>query len=255
MLIPLIENMPELVPVPEGIVTAIGPDTMVEVFTVAVIEVAEFTVKLSEGILTPPILTPVAPVKYRPVISIVVVEFGQPLVGLKLVIVGSGLFRRTDTLLLPLLAVTRSGFPSLSKSPIATDFGEEPELKSTLGAKEFVLILPLEEVFLKTEIVFDVEFATAISVFPSPSMSANLTEAGALPAVKSTFAAKELKFIIPLAPVLRRIEIELLRLLAAAISGFPSPSKSPAATEIVLKPVVKLTPGANELDVMLPFSD
>jgi hypothetical protein len=72
-----------LVPVPSGVVTTIRP--VVPEPTVAVIWVAEFTVK--EATAVPPIETAVAPVKLVPVIT-TEVEDAQPELGVKEVIVG-----------------------------------------------------------------------------------------------------------------------------------------------------------------------
>src|SRR6266540_6182908 len=73
-----------LVPVPDGVVTLIFPVTA-PTGTVAVIWVAEFTVKLVA--FTPPNLTAVAPVNPAPMIVTTVP--GRPLVGEKEVIVGA----------------------------------------------------------------------------------------------------------------------------------------------------------------------
>ena len=78
-----IVNVPAEVAVPLGVVTLTTP--VVPAPTVAVIEVEETTVKVVT--LVAPIVTAVAPVKLVPVI--VKVVLGQPLVGVKLVIVGN----------------------------------------------------------------------------------------------------------------------------------------------------------------------
>jgi hypothetical protein len=113
---------PALLPVPPGLVTLMLP--VVPAPTTAVIVVAEVTVK--EAAAVPPKLTAVAPVKLVPVRVTV-----EPLiaeVGVKLVTVGAktGLFLITETVLLPLFATAKSGLPSPSKSPIATEYGFEP---------------------------------------------------------------------------------------------------------------------------------
>src|ERR1700704_2168063 len=90
-------KLPALVAVPPAVVTLSGP-VVAPAGTVAVIAVAEFTVKLA---LVPLKVTAVAPVKFVPLI-VTVVPTG-PLLGAKLVIVG-GL--ETVTVKLPaLLAV------------------------------------------------------------------------------------------------------------------------------------------------------
>src|SRR5467141_1240169 len=78
-------KLPALLAVPSAVVTRIGP-VVAPVGTVAVIAVAEFTVKLA---LTPLNVTAVAPVKFVPLI-VTLVPTG-PLVGVKLVIVGGAL--------------------------------------------------------------------------------------------------------------------------------------------------------------------
>ena len=72
----------ELVAVPKGVVTLIGP-VVAPAGTVAVILVLELTVKLE---FAPPNATTVAPVKFVPLIVTLVPT--EPLVGVKLVIVG-----------------------------------------------------------------------------------------------------------------------------------------------------------------------
>ena len=86
-------NDEELVPVPYGFVTAIGPVVAAE-GTVAVICVSELTVKLA---LTPLNVTAVIPAKFPPVI--VTEELAMPLAGVKEVIEGEPSPERTEKLL------------------------------------------------------------------------------------------------------------------------------------------------------------
>ena len=95
--------------------------------------------------------------------------------------------RNTETVAELLLATARSGLPSPSKSPIATEEGLVPVVKSTLAAKLLAAILPLVDVLRNTETVFELLFATARSGLPSPSKSLIATETGLYPVVKSTF--------------------------------------------------------------------
>ena len=107
-------------------------------------------------------------------------------------------FLNTETVALPEFATTNSGFPSPSRSPMATLRGSEPVVKSTLAAKELVVIAPVALVFLNTETTGLLLFATAKSGFPSPSRSPMATSfPGVPPVVKSTLAAKELTSKIP----------------------------------------------------------
>ena len=62
-------------------------------------------------------------------------------------------FLNTETVLLLLFVTTKSGFPSPSKSPMATVCGFVPAEKLTLPAKEPDVISPMVLVFLNTETV------------------------------------------------------------------------------------------------------
>src|SRR5437867_66384 len=53
------------------------------------------------------------------------------------------MLRKTETILLPLLVTIRSGFPSPSTSPMATELGELPVEKLTGAASEVASITPL----------------------------------------------------------------------------------------------------------------
>ena len=79
-----------------------------------------------------------------------------PLIGVKLVMVGveaavTILLRQMEIEALPLFAPAKSGFPSPSRSPMATLRGFVPTEKSTLAAKELAVIVPKVLVFLNTE--------------------------------------------------------------------------------------------------------
>ena len=91
-----------------------------------------------------------------------------------------------------LFATTKSGLPSPSKSAIAAEIGPVPVVKSTLGAKELVVIEPEELVFLKIETVLLASFVTTKSGLPSPSTSPTAILFGLFPVVKLTAGAKEL---------------------------------------------------------------
>ena len=75
--------------------------------------------------------------------------------------------RKTETLPALEFVTAISNFPSPSKSPIATENGFKPVVKSTLAAKLPLVILPLVEVLRKTEIEFELTLATTISCLPS----------------------------------------------------------------------------------------
>ena len=80
-----------------------------------------------------------------------------------------------------------SGFPSPSRSPIASPFGEFPVAKSDLETRDTV---PPVLALRKTEIVLLLLFDTTISGFPSPSISEIAVAIGSVPVVESAFAAK-----------------------------------------------------------------
>src|SRR2546428_29810 len=101
-----------LVAVPAGVVTLSGP-VVAPLGTVAVIEVAEFTVKLA---LVPLNVTAVAPVKFVP-LSVTLLPIG-PLVGVKLVIVGIGVTAAVSPPSQPMKAKF-GGYASIPTSPVA----------------------------------------------------------------------------------------------------------------------------------------
>ena len=142
--------------------------------------------------------------------------------------------------------------PSPSKSPIATHAGVAPASKSTLAAKDAVVMLPAVLVFRKTDASFELQLAVARSGFPSPSISPMATFKGPVPEAKSTLVAKEPVTILPLVPILRRTETVFEVKLATTMSAFPSASRSPMATPEGLAPVVKSTLVANDPVVILP---
>ena len=140
-----------------------------------------------------------------------------------------GVLRRMEVLLLMLLAVATSGFPSPLKSPMLTERGPIPAVKSALVAKVGV-VAPVVVVLRRMDVVSLLKFVTAKSGFPSPLKSPMLTETGPVPVVKSTLGEK-VGVVAPVAVVLMRIEVVLLAKFAVAISGLPSPLKSPMLTE------------------------
>ena len=162
--------------------------------------------------------------------------------------------RKTETVLDELFATARSALPSPSRSPMATEEGVVPVVKSTLAAKLFASMVPLVEVLRKTETVLDDEFATARSGLPSPSRSPMATDCGAVPVVKSTLAAKLLEAMLPLAEVLRKTEKVFEAQFATARSALPSPSRSPMATEKGNVPGVKSTFVAKSLAAMVDLA-
>jgi len=97
---------------------------------------------------------------------------------------GIVVFKKTETEVESAFVTTISGFPSPLKSPIATDVGWGPVEKSVFAEKVGVA-LPAGVVFNKTETVFELPFAAAISGFPSPFKSRIATENVPLPVVKS----------------------------------------------------------------------
>ena len=53
------------------------------------------------------------------------------------------ILRNTDTVVVPLLVTTRSAFPSPSKSPMATQEGMLPGVKSTFEANDVAVMMTL----------------------------------------------------------------------------------------------------------------
>jgi len=83
-------------------------------------------------------------------------------------------------------------------------------VRSTLVAKELVVMEPELLVFLNTETVLLVLLVTAKSGLLSPSMSPMATLNGPAPVVKSTLAANELVVMDPDVLVFLNIETVLL---------------------------------------------
>ncbi len=84
---------------------------------------------------------------------------------------------RMEALVLPLFATAKSGLPSPLMSPMLTDVGLVPVVKSTLVAKVGVVAL-VAVVLSRMEALLLLRFATAKSGLPSPLMSPMLTETG-----------------------------------------------------------------------------
>src|SRR5207245_2805946 len=85
---------------------------------------------------------------------------------------------RTDTLLESALAVTRSGLPSLLKSPTASEPGLVPTPKLVAAPKPPV---PLPS---RMDMLLELKLATARSGLPSLSKSPTPTEIGPVPVPK-----------------------------------------------------------------------
>jgi len=136
-------------------------------------------------------------------------------------------------------ATTKSGFPSLLKSPILTDLGLLPVAKVTWVAKVGVAA-PAAVVLSRMEAVLLEKFATVKSGFPSPLMSPMLRDMGPLPVGKVTWVAK-VGVVAPVAVVLSRMEAVPPVAFATAKSGFPSKLKSPLLTDLGSTPVGKVT--------------
>src|SRR6185295_9092951 len=96
----------------------------------------------------------------------------------------------TDTLSEKLLAMARSGMPSPFRSPIATETGKSPVVKSVLAEYEGV-VAPGAVVFSSTDTLLEPKLTMARSDLPSPFRSPIATEKGLVPVVKSVFAAYE----------------------------------------------------------------
>ena len=125
--------------------------------------------------------------------------------------VGSDIvFLSTETKLIPVLAIAKSGLPSPSISP--KEILHEPILlsKSTLVANEPTPMAPELLVFLKIETALGPKSATARSGFPSPSISPIMTLYGLDPVVKSTLVSNELAVIEPGVLMFLKIETVLV---------------------------------------------
>ena len=83
-------------------------------------------------------------------------------------------------------------------------------MKSTLAAKEPVVIVPRMQVFLNTEMELLVPFATAKSGLPSPSISPMTTTYGFVPVAKSTLVANDPAVIDPEVLVFLKTDTVLL---------------------------------------------
>ena len=115
-------------------------------------------------------------------------------------------FRKTENVLLLPLAVAKSGFPSPSKSPTETETGAKSVVKSCFTSKLLELIVPAIVVLRNTETEFEFLFATAKSVFPSPSKSLTATELGFEPVTKSSFAIRLAVVKLPVIAMFRNRE-------------------------------------------------
>lgn len=86
-------------------------------------------------------------------------------------------------------AVAKSGFPSPLMSPMLTDWGLKPVVKSTLVAKVGVVAL-VAVVLSRMEAVLLPLFAVAKSGLPSPLRSPMLTEKGVSASCEVSFGGK-----------------------------------------------------------------
>ena len=98
-------------------------------------------------------------------------------------------FSRMETVLLLVFATAKSGLPSPLKSPMLTNWGALPVVKSTLVAKVGV-VAPLAVVLSRMEAVLLPLFAVAKSGLPSPLRSPMLTEKGVSASCEVSFGGK-----------------------------------------------------------------
>ena len=119
------------------------------------------------------------------------------------------LFLKTETDVPYLLATEISSFPSPSTSAREILYGFVFVLKLTLESKLLEEMLPLEEIFLYTDIVLSAKFDTTISTLPSKSKSAIAISEGVLPVENSTFASKLLEEMAPLLALFLKTDTEL----------------------------------------------
>ena len=136
-------------------------------------------------------------------------------------------FRRIDTVLSPELATARSRTPSPVKSPTAIEYGPLPTVTMGVGAGEKYPVPSPSRIAT----VPSWKLATAKSRCPLPK-SPTAMENGSEPAPLPTDTGEpgnSAKFPVP--SPFRIVTLPEL-LLATARSSFPSPLKSPAATDI-----------------------
>ncbi len=136
-----------------------------------------------------------------------------------------------------MFTITKSGIPSPFRSPIETDWGLGPVVKSVLVLKE-VAGVPVLVVLNKTETLIEPSFVTTKSGRPSPFRSPIETEVGSVPVVKSVLEEKE-GVVAPGVVKFENTETLLEEMFATAKSGLPSPFRSPIETDRGLVPVVK----------------
>jgi len=150
---------------------------------------------------------------------------------------GVVVFKNTETVVSLRFGTARSGLPSPLRSPIKTDSGPVPVVKSVLAENEGVGT-PIAVVFNNTETVPEVTFATARSNLPSPLKSLTESDRGPVTTGKSVLAENE-GVVAPGAVVFKNTETVLDTLFGTARSGKPSPLKSAMGTEYGPFPVVK----------------
>lgn len=147
------------------------------------------------------------------------------------------MFKKTETEFSLRFVTATSGFPSPFKSPIDTQLGKSPVLKSVFAENDGVAA-PVVVVFKNTENVFELLFGTTKSGLPSPLRSPIAAVYGNSPVEKSVFAVKA-GVDAPGVVVLNKTETEFGLLLATTKSNFPSPFKSVIETDCELMSVLK----------------
>src|SRR6476661_389361 len=163
----------------------------------------------------------------------------------------AGVLSRMEAVLLPAFATAKSGLPSPLMSPMLTDWGLLPVVKSSLVAKVGVEA-PVGVVLSRMEAVLSLLFATAKSGLPSPLMSPMLMAPGLRPVAKLPWGTK-VGEVAPVGIVLSRMETLFSLMFAKAKSGFPSPLKSPMLMPLTATPVIKSNLGA-KVGVVAPVA-
>lgn len=136
---------------------------------------------------------------------------------------------------------------------MAIEKGSAPVVRSTLGANDAVVMVPLILVLRKIDKVFEFLFATAKSSLPSPLISPTAILRGDKPVAKSTLVANDAVVMLPLVLVLRNTDIVFTFKLEMTKSGLLSLFISPMATKYADPPDVKSTLVANDAVVMVPL--
>ena len=131
----MIVNIPELVTVPPGVVMSIFPDIP---FVITAVTVVEFTT-VNDATGVPPILTDVVPVKFVPVMLIIVPT--APFVGVNEVMVGDGIKVKVPSLLAIPSGVVALIIPEVPFATTAETVVELTTVTEVAGVHQYLPLL------------------------------------------------------------------------------------------------------------------